>query len=62
MPPLTTMRIDKLNMGRLGVQLLVNRAEVPEASVVTTYIRSCLIERNSVCEKKQDPAQVIAGH
>ncbi len=53
MPPLTTMRIDKLNMGRLGVQLLVNRADVPEASVVTTQILPCLIERNSVAEKKK---------
>ena len=52
MPPLTTMYIDKLSMGRLGVQLLANRAEVPEASVVTAYIRPCLVERNSVCNKK----------
>jgi len=52
MPPLTTMRIDKINMGRLGVQLLVNRAELPKASVVTTQILPCLIERNSVEEKK----------
>ena len=52
MPPLTTMRIDKLNMGRLGVQLLANRVDVPEANVVTTQILPCLIERNSVAEKK----------
>jgi LacI family transcriptional regulator len=52
MPPLTTMRIDKLNMGRLGVQLLANRAEVPDASVVTAQILPYLIERNSVVEKK----------
>lgn len=51
MPPLTTMHIDKLNMGRLGVQLLANRAEVPEASVVTTQILPCLVERNSVAER-----------
>jgi len=52
MPPLTTMRVDKLNMGRLGVQLLTNRAEAPEASVVTAQILPCLIERDSVAEKK----------
>jgi LacI family transcriptional regulator len=51
MPPLTTMHIDKLNMGRLGVQLLANRVDVPEANVVTTQILPCLIERNSVAEK-----------
>ena len=51
MPPLTTMRIDKLNMGRLGVQLLANRVDVPEASVVTTQILPRLVERNSVAER-----------
>jgi LacI family transcriptional regulator len=54
MPPLTTMRIDKINMGRLGVQLLVNRAEVPEASVVTTQILPSLVERFSVAELKSE--------
>ena len=58
MPPLTTMHIDKLNMGRLGVQLLANRAEVPEASVVTIQILPCLIERNSVAEKKCGNSEV----
>jgi LacI family transcriptional regulator len=55
MPPLTTMRIDKLNMGRLGVQLLANRAEVPEANVVTSQILPLLIERNSVVDLKLVP-------
>jgi LacI family transcriptional regulator len=55
MPPLTTMRIDKIYMGRLGVQLLANRAEMPEACVVTTEILPCLVERNSVAEIKLAP-------
>ena len=59
MPPLTTMHIDKLNMGRLGVQLLANRAEVPEASVVTTQILPSLIERNSVIDIKLVPAATL---
>jgi hypothetical protein len=32
------MRIDKINMGRLEVQLLANRAELPKASVVTAHV------------------------
>jgi LacI family transcriptional regulator len=61
MPPLTTMHIDKINMGRLGVQLLANRAEVPEASVVTAYIQPCLIERNSVTIRSREPSPVTTG-
>jgi LacI family transcriptional regulator len=49
-PPLTTMQIDKLNMGRLAVQLLVNRAEVPEAMQVTAMLRPLLVERSSVLD------------
>ncbi|MGD0003752.1 MAG: hypothetical protein ABSE06_05925 [Anaerolineaceae bacterium] len=46
------MRIDKINMGRLGVQFLANRAELPKASVITAQILPYLVERNSVAEKK----------
>jgi LacI family transcriptional regulator len=48
LPPLTTMQVDKLTMGRLAVQLLANRVEYPEAATVTTVIRPRLIERRSV--------------
>jgi len=47
-PPLTTMHVDKLGMGRLAVQLLVNRAEHPDASPVRATLRPRLVERRSV--------------
>lgn len=47
-PPLTTMRIDKMGMGRLAAQLLLNRLEFPEAAKVQTVIHPHLIERQSV--------------
>lgn len=47
-PPLTTMHVDKVGMGRLAVQLLVNRIEFPESSPVRAAVRPCLIERDSV--------------
>lgn len=47
-PALTTMQVDKLTMGRIAVQLLVNRVEFPEAATVTTAIRPLLIKRQSV--------------
>ncbi len=47
-PPLTTMHVDKLGMGRLAVQLLVNRIGHPESSPVRAAVRPRLIERSSV--------------
>jgi LacI family transcriptional regulator len=47
-PPLTTMHVDKIGMGRLAVQLLVNRIEHPETSPVTAAVRPQLIGRGSV--------------
>ncbi len=48
-PPLTTMRVDKIGMGRLAVELLVNRIEYPESSPVRVAVLPRLIERSSVC-------------
>jgi LacI family transcriptional regulator len=47
-PPLTTMHVDKAGMGRMAVQLLVNRIEYPESSPVTAAVRPHLVERDSV--------------
>lgn len=47
-PPLTTMRVDKMGMGRLAADLLINRITHPEAGHVCTMIRPSLIERASV--------------
>lgn len=51
-PALTTMRIDKTGMGRLAMQLLLNRIDFGEASIVRTVIRPNLIERESVARLK----------
>lgn len=40
------MLINKIYMGRLGLQLLANRVEVPEASLVTGQVLPYLIELN----------------
>jgi LacI family transcriptional regulator len=48
LPPLTTMQVDKLNMGRIAVQLLVNRSEIPDVGLMTMVLRPKLIERSSV--------------
>jgi DNA-binding LacI/PurR family transcriptional regulator len=47
-PALTTMHVDKAGMGRMAVQLLINRVEHPDAEPVTSVICPRLIERESV--------------
>lgn len=48
-PPLTTMHVDKVGMGRLAVQMLANRLQFPESERVTSVIRPRLVERDSAC-------------
>ena len=47
-PPLTTMQVDKLAMGRTAVQLLINRAAQPDLARITATMGAHLIERNSI--------------
>jgi LacI family transcriptional regulator len=51
-PALTTMRVDKLAMGRLAVQLLLHRSEAPGSSAVTAMLRPTLVERQSVQRRR----------
>lgn len=47
-PPLTTMHVDTVAMGRAAVQLIMNRLEHPESARMTLTIHPTLIERESV--------------
>ncbi len=47
-PPLTTMNVDKLLMGELAVQQLINRCEYPNRAPITILVRTELIRRQSV--------------
>jgi len=47
-PALTTMRVDKMGMGRLAAQHLSNRIQYPEAGYVKSVIKPSLIQRDSV--------------
>jgi LacI family transcriptional regulator, galactose operon repressor len=46
-PALTTMAVDKLTMGMLGVQLLSHRLAWPDAAVALTLLRPSLVARDS---------------
>lgn len=47
-PALTTMRVDKVAMGRMAVQLLGARIEFPDSERITSVLSPRLIERQSV--------------
>ncbi len=47
-PPLTTVRIDRAELGRVGIQLLLERINDPETSVRSINMGVRLIERGSV--------------
>lgn len=48
MPPITTMAVDTLSMGRLAVRTLDFRLSWPEAAPITGLLRPRLVERQSV--------------
>lgn len=47
-PALTTMRVDKIGMGRMAVYLLRNRIQHPDAERVTAQVTPRLMKRESV--------------
>jgi LacI family transcriptional regulator len=47
-PALTTMQVDKIGMGRLAIQTLINRLQMPDNPRATLALRVRLIERQSV--------------
>ncbi len=50
-PPLTTMAVDKLSMGILGLQLLSHRLAWPDAATTLITLRPRLIERQSTAAR-----------
>jgi len=51
-PPLTTMAVDKVSMGRLAVQALIFRITWPDAAPILTTLQPRLLERQSVRQRK----------
>jgi DNA-binding LacI/PurR family transcriptional regulator len=48
-PPITTICVDRITMGQVAVQLLLDRIKFPDRPVVKVTIGVDLIERASVC-------------
>lgn len=56
-PALSTVCVEKMLMGILGVRYLIERAENPERPVLTTLISTQLVLRASVRALENDPAR-----
>ncbi|MGN6758769.1 MAG: LacI family DNA-binding transcriptional regulator [Thermomicrobiales bacterium] len=56
-PPLTTMAVDKVSMGRLAVQMLLFRLAWPDAAPTLTMLQPRLVERQSVRPPAATPPQ-----
>ena len=48
-PSITTIGVDRITMGQIAVQMLLDRIKFPNRPVVKTTIGVALIERTSVC-------------
>ena len=50
MPPLTTVRVDKVKLGQLGAELILKRIKEPDAPVVKLVMPAELVKRESVAD------------
>jgi DNA-binding LacI/PurR family transcriptional regulator len=55
-PPLTTMHVDTVAMGRAAVLLIMNRIEHPDSARMTLTIHPTMVERESVAKAKASRA------
>jgi len=53
LPPLTTVGVDKQNLGRVGGEIILNRINNPDLPVTKTRLPVRLIERDSVATLSQ---------
>ena len=54
LPRLTTIRVDRVAMGRSAVELLLNRIRTPERAPIRSVVGVMLVERDSVCPPRSD--------
>jgi LacI family transcriptional regulator len=56
LPRLTTVHVDRVAMGRVAVELLLNHIRTPERAPVKSVVGVSLIERDSVCPPRSEEA------
>jgi DNA-binding LacI/PurR family transcriptional regulator len=60
-PALTTVQVDKVNMGRLAVRTLQQRIQFPEFPPITHSLPVKLVERGSVLDQSLEGKEVSGG-
>jgi LacI family transcriptional regulator len=56
LPRLTTIRVDRIAMGRSAVELLLNHIRTPERAPIKSVVGVTLVERDSVCPPRSEEA------
>jgi DNA-binding LacI/PurR family transcriptional regulator len=56
LPRLTTIRVDRVAMGRVAVELLLNHIRTPERAPIKSVVGVTLVERDSVCPPRSEEA------
>jgi len=56
LPRLTTIRVDRVAMGRSAVELLLNHIRTPERAPIRSVVGVTLVERDSVCPPRSEEA------
>lgn len=51
-PPITTIHVDRASLGKLAIQLLINRINNPKRGIIRTIVGTKLIERASVSKPR----------
>ena len=53
-PPISTVHVDRTSLGKIAVQLLINRIHNPERALIRTIVGTTLIERASVSRPRKN--------
>ena len=53
-PPISTIHVDRTSLGKIAVQLLINRINNPERALIRTIVGTSLVERASVSRPREN--------
>jgi DNA-binding LacI/PurR family transcriptional regulator len=56
-PPLTTMRVERKEMGKRPLRRLLERKQEPRLTSICVELRTCLVERQSVARRNGEDEQ-----